>query len=162
MGFFTSKKGSLISEIFTPVEDLGPIHASIDLVEMALYEDHLELTATVRKHEPITLQYSQITDVVYGGKLEIEEKSHSVIGRAIAGGLLFGGVGAVVGGMSGTGTKKKETPHFYIIISYTSKDGQDAFLQFEDTRHRKGQKMAEQLRELCGITEDKPEEITAL
>ncbi len=35
------------------------------------------------------------------------EKDKSVIGRAIVGGLLLGPVGAIVGGMSGIGTKKE-------------------------------------------------------
>lgn len=162
MGLFKSKKGSLISETFKPLQDLGPIKATTDLVEVSLYGEHLELKANLKKHEPITLQYSQITDAEYGMESEIVEKSRSVIGRAIAGGLLFGGVGAVVSGISGTGTKQKEKPHFYLIISYTSKDGQDAFLQFEDTRLFKGPKLAKQLRELCGLKEDQPENITAL
>ena len=38
---------------------------------------------------------------------EEEAKNKSVIGRAIVGGVLFGGVGAVVGGLSGVGQKKK-------------------------------------------------------
>lgn len=37
---------------------------------------------------------------------QITEKDKSVIGRAIVGGIAFGVVGAVVGGMSGLGTKK--------------------------------------------------------
>ncbi len=38
---------------------------------------------------------------------ETIEKDKSVIGRAIVGGLLLGPVGAIVGGMSGIGTKKE-------------------------------------------------------
>lgn len=38
---------------------------------------------------------------------EEQAKNKSVIGRAIVGGVLFGGVGAVVGGLSGVGQKKK-------------------------------------------------------
>ena len=38
---------------------------------------------------------------------ETIEKDKSVIGRAVVGGLLLGPVGAIVGGMSGIGTKKE-------------------------------------------------------
>lgn len=162
MGFFKSTKGSIISDFFKPLQDLGPIKAATDVVDVALYDDHLELKANLKKHEPITLQYSQITDVFYGLETEVVEKNRSVIGRAIAGGVLFGGVGAVVGGMSGIGTKEQEVTKLVLIISYTAKDGQDAFLQFEDTRRYKGPKLAAKLRELCGLTEDQPENITAL
>ena len=162
MGFLKSTKGSVISEFFKPLQDLGPIKADTDVVDVALYDDHLELKANLKKHEPITLQYSQITDVFYGQETEVVEKDRSVIGRAVAGGLLFGGVGAVVGGMSGVGKKEKKVTRLLFIISYTSKSGEDAFLQFEDTRRYKGPKLAAKLRELCGIEPEKAEEVTAL
>ena len=162
MGFLKSTKGSVISDFFKPLQDLGPIKADMDVVDVALFDDHLELKANLKKHEPITLQYSQITDVFYGLETEVVEKNRSVIGRAVAGGLLFGGVGAVVGGMSGVGKKEKKVTKLLFIISYTSKDGEDAFLQFEDTRRYKGPKLAAKLRELCGIEPEKAEEITAL
>lgn len=44
---------------------------------------------------------SLVTDEV------LDEKEKSTIGRAIIGGLVFGVAGAVVGGMSGMGTKKE-------------------------------------------------------
>lgn len=162
MGFLKSTKGSVISEFFKPLQDLGPIKADTGVVDVALYDDHLELKANLKKHEPITLQYSQITDVFYGLETEVVEKDRSVIGRAVAGGLLFGGVGAVVGGISGVGKKEKKVTKLLFIISYTAKDGQDAFLQFEDTRRYKGPKLAAKLRELCGIEPEKAEEVTTL
>lgn len=165
MGFLRSTKGSLISDYFKPLHDIGPISAATDVVDVALFEDHLELKANLKKHEPISLQYSQITDVFHGLQTEIVEKDRSVIGRAVAGGLLFGGIGAVVGGMSGVGRKKEaQVSKLVLVISYTSKDGEDAFLQFEDTRRYKGKKLAAQLKELCGIEElpEEAEELTEL
>ena len=158
MGIFKSKKGSIISEYFKPLHAIGPITEKTELVEVALYEDHLELKAFMEKHEPISLQYEQITDVFHGIQSELVEKDRSVIGRAVAGGILFGGVGAVVGGMSGVGKKKEKTvTKLLLIISYTSKDGEDSFLQFHDTRCLKGKKLAEQLVELCDIEDQEPE-----
>ena len=158
MGIFKSKKGSIISEYFKPLHAIGPITEKTELVEVALYEDHLELKGFMEKHEPISLQYEQITDVFHGIQSELVEKDRSVIGRAVAGGILFGGVGAVVGGMSGVGKKKEKTvTKLLLIISYTSKDGEDSFLQFHDTRCLKGKKLAEQLRELCDIEDQDPE-----
>ena len=54
---------------------------------------------------------------VWEKKEEIREKS--VIKRGVAGGLLFGPLGAVVGGMSGVGTKEVTTYKYY-KISYLS------------------------------------------
>ena len=76
------------------------------MVDIALYDDHLIIKGGISKQE-ITLNYNQITDVFYGYKTEMVEQNKSVIGRAVAGGLLFGGVGAVVGAVSGTGSKEK-------------------------------------------------------
>lgn len=150
MGFFKSKKGSIISDYFKLTDTLG-VYNSGDMVDVALYDDHLIVMSPVLKQE-IKLNYDQITDVFYGLETEVIEKNKSVIGRAIAGGLLLGGVGAVVGGISGTGTKTKKERHFYFIISYTSSTGEDKFIQFEDTRLYKGVKVANKLKELCNIT----------
>lgn len=150
MGLFSSKKGSIISEPFMLLEGVGQLQKDL-AVEVALYDDYLELTAPFMKKTPITLKYTQITDVFYGLQTQVVEKSKSPIGRAVAGGLLFGGVGAVVGAVSGTGKKEKKVSKFYFIISYTSSAGEEKLLQFEDTRLYKGRKLADKLKELVGI-----------
>lgn len=160
MGFFKSKKGSIISDHFKALQDIGAIRMD-DMADVALYEDHLELKNMLTK-QPITLQYEQITDVYYGKETEIVEKDKSVIGRAVVGGLLFGGVGAVVGGVSGTGKKETKVSRFLFVISYKASSGEDDFLQFEDTRLYKGPKLAKQLKELCGMEDEAAEEITSL
>ena len=48
----------------------------------------------------------------------LREKNKSVIGRGIAGGLLFGSVGLVLGGLSGTGTKQIKEDVQYIVVNY--------------------------------------------
>lgn len=149
MGFFKSKKGSFISEYFVSKQDLGQLKDGLS-TEISLFEDHLELCPLMSK-QPIYLRYSQITDVYYGFETEIVEKNKSVIGRAVAGGLLFGGIGAIVGAASGTGKKQQEKIKRVFVISYTSSDGKESFLQFEDSRAFKGQKLSDQLRELCNI-----------
>lgn len=149
MGFFKSKKGSIISDYFMLLQDVGQLKAN-NAVDVALYEDHLALSAPMSK-QPVTLNYSQITDVYYGIETEIVEKGKSPIGRAALGGLLFGNVGAVVGAASGIGAKQKKEYKHIFVIGYTSSSGQESFLQFEDTRKYKGEKIAKKLKELCGI-----------
>ena len=115
MGFFSKTKGSIISDYFKLMYDVGGLTAG-NVVEVALYDDRLEVK-DMMKHSA-SLSYSQITDVFHGLKTEITQVSKSSIGRALAGGVLFGGVGAIVGAVSGTGTKEKKERHIYFIISY--------------------------------------------
>ena len=103
------------------------------------------------KRRKLLLNYDQITDVFYGGKTELIQKPKSVIGRAVVGGVIFGGVGAIVGAASGTGTKTGKKTHLYFIISYTSSDGEDKYIQFEDTRMYKGLKLSKRLKELTHV-----------
>lgn len=150
MGFFTKTKGSIISDAFKLVEAHANLQANI-MYDVALYDDHLTIKIPLGKQET-TLKYSQITDVFYGIKTEVTKVSKSPIGRAVAGGLLFGSLGAVVGAVSGTGTKDKKEKHFYFVISYISSAGEEKFILFEDTRLYRGAKVAAELKRLCNIS----------
>lgn len=161
MGFLKSTKGSIISDNFVLLESVGQLKTG-QTVDVALYDDHLALTAPFTKIAPISLRYSQITDVYYGIQSEIVRKNKSPIARAVVGGLLFGGVGAVVGAVSGVEAKNKKVDKFVFIISYTASDGEEKFLAFEDTRLYKGPKLTKKLKELCGITVAAPAVITNL
>lgn len=149
MGFFKSKKGSIISEYFMLLKDVAQLKSK-NAVEISLYDDHLELSAPMSK-QPISLSYAQITDIYYGVETELVEKNKSVIGRAFVGGILFSGVGAIVGAASGIGEKTKKVHRFIFIISYENSSGEDKFLEFEDTRMFKGPKLAKKLKDLCDI-----------
>ena len=148
MGLFTKTKGSIISDYFQLKESVANLTAG-NMVNVELYDDHLDIKEVKNS---VSLRYDQIIDIFYGLQTEIVSQGKSVIGRAVAGGLIFGGVGAVVGAVSGTGTKDKKERHFYFIISYTSSTGEDKFIQFEDTRLYKGAKVANKLKQLCNIT----------
>lgn len=160
MGFFKNNKGSIISDNFMLLKDVGELKTGWS-IDVSLYDDHLELKNFAVK-QPITLKYSQITDVFHGYTTEIQEKEKSIIGRAVAGGLLFGGAGAVVGAMTATGKKEKKVTKLMFIISYISSQGEESFLEFEDTRHYKGKKLSQKLKELCNIKDKENEVITSL
>ena len=146
MGFLRSTKGSIISDYFQLQEDIAGFSKGY-MYDVALYDDHLEITSMQKRK--LLLNYDQITDVFYGGTTELIQKPKSVIGRAVVGGVIFGGVGAIVGAASGTGTKTGKKTHLYFIISYTSSDGEDKYIQFEDTRMYKGLKLSKKLKELA-------------
>mgnify|MGYP003301285968 CR=1 FL=1 len=75
MGFFKSKKGSIISDYFKLIDALG-VYSSGDMVDVALYDDHLIIMSPILKQE-IKLNYNQITDVYYGLETELIEKNKS-------------------------------------------------------------------------------------
>ena len=148
MGFFKSKKGAIISDHFNLMEDVADFSKGY-MYEVALYDDHLEIVSLQKRK--LMLNYDQITDVFYGGKTELIEKPKSVIGRALIGGFLLGGTGAVVGAISGSGKTEVKKTHLYFIISYTNSEDKDSYIQFEDIRVYKGLKLSNKLKELTNI-----------
>lgn len=84
-----------------------------------------------KKKPSVHLKFEQITGVNVVSEKEIIEKSKSVTGRAVAGGVLLGPLGAIVGGMSGIGNKQKSETHYYMIINYKSRAEDIKVLSFE-------------------------------
>lgn len=64
--------------------------------------------------EILNLHNSQIENITEISQNELKDKS--TIGRAVLGGVLLGGLGAIIGGMSGIGTKNVK--RYYLIINY--------------------------------------------
>lgn len=152
MGFFNKKEKTIKATLKS--SDNGYMYV------LELLEDRLQIGIPLARPDQLkTLRYSQIRDVVYESDIEKISKSKSPIGRAIAGGLLFGGVGAVVGAVSGTGTKVKTERKFYLIINYTSKDGEDKFLQYEDPTIGAGLKLYQELKVKAGLLENHSNEL---
>jgi len=149
MGFLGNTKGSLISEMFKLKEDMANLNAG-EMHNVVLFEDRIELKPILSKRSA-TLKYEQITDIFYGKKTEVSEKNKSVIGRAIVGGVLLGGLGAVIGAVSGAGSKQSKTTKPYLIISYKNVEDKNAFIILEDTRGFKGKKLSNKLAEKCGL-----------
>lgn len=156
MGIFKSnKKQPIKKEYFKPSDKFLTFSTGI-MVEVALYDNYLSMKAPFSKDKTIyTIDYTQITDVYYGIETEIVKSSKSPISRAVIGGLLFGETGAVVGAISGVGEKEKKNYIRKFIISYMSSDGQEKFLNFDDTCTAlfNGEKFSKKLKELANIKE---------
>jgi len=88
------------------------------------------ITMEAKKLEPVHLKYEQIIDIDTTTDEKTTEKGKSVIGRAVVGGALLGPVGAVVGGMSGTGTNKTTKTSYFMVISYKSHNEEERELKF--------------------------------
>ena len=64
------------------------------------------------------LAHEQIIDMKFVRHSQLTTENKSVIGRAVVGGLLLGPLAAVVGGMSGIGTKVKSLGEYLMIINF--------------------------------------------
>lgn len=98
------------------------------VVTADLLGDKLTFRKTVVKDSPVvSLPYDQITETGCYTEKEIIEKSKSVVGRAAIGSL-FGPLGAIIGGLSGTGTNKRVKTDLFYTISYVSSAGEPAMI----------------------------------
>jgi hypothetical protein len=66
----------------------------------------------------VEIHNSQIIDLKTTTRAELVNLDKSVIGRAAVGGLILGPLGAIIGGMSGVGSKEKLKDVSYLIINY--------------------------------------------
>lgn len=89
------------------------------------------IKSRVIKKPEVHLKYDQITGINAITEKEILEKNKSVVGRAVLGGVLLGPLGAILGGMSGIGSKEKTDTHYFIVINYKSKDDDIKVISFE-------------------------------
>lgn len=136
MGLFSRNKETSI--IFAMEDGLQSITKGMPVV-ITLHEDELTIKQNFSKKEPSHLKYSQIVNAGVVKEEEIIEKSKSVLGRAAVGGLILGPLGAIVGSVSGVGTKEKKQLKAYYIINYkSSHDGEVKVLSFQLTGNTLG------------------------
>lgn len=85
------------------------------VIKAELLEDSIKFyKSPIGQSTTIALRYDQITETSFYSEREILEKSKSVIGRAAIGSL-FGPLGSIIGGISGTGKKQIKKPAIIIL-----------------------------------------------
>ena len=87
------------------------------LIMMIKEERGISFKIAGRK-ENYSIEYQDIINIVYREHTEVETKSKSIVGRALVGGALTGGIGAIIGGMTGIKDKKKTQKMYVIEIEY--------------------------------------------
>lgn len=117
----------------------------IDLI-LDEIDNKLILKPKLSKIGEASLNLDKITNA--GMITEEEIKEASVVGRAVVGGLLFGHLGAIIGGMSGTKDKKKTQS--YYVINYTS-NGEEKVVSMKQNGDFNFGKFNKRLCEICGI-----------
>lgn len=77
------------------------------------------------------LNYNKITSIIVNSDVEIQKRYVSSAGGAVAGALMFGAVGAIIGGR--TKEKKSVKFEFFMIITYIKDDGDIGYVGFDVT-----------------------------
>jgi hypothetical protein len=93
-----------------------------DWVYLELNDAILNFTRPGGAFTCYTINISNIKEIVAVESSEIVDKGKSIIGRAVAGGLIAGPAGAVVGGLTGLGTTKVEEDVYSILIEDMSEN----------------------------------------
>lgn len=96
------------------------------LCEIFSYPDRIEFKAGTTS---IKLAREKITDMCLKFDTEIQSQAVSSVGGAIAGGVMFGTLGAIIGGR--TKNKKVKTTIQYLIITYTGEQGELKYIGFD-------------------------------
>ncbi len=146
MGIFKSKKGSIISNHFMVIEGDGVLDENT-VLKVALYDDYLEFVGHCCR---MKLEYSDIIETCYERKSKVKYEQKSVLGRAALGGMMFGGAGAVVGALTGLGTKPVTTIYYALGMCFLF-GGERKIIWLEDSGLR-GKQLAEKLREVCFLS----------
>lgn len=96
------------------------------LCEIRSYKDRVEFKAGTTN---IKLPREKITDMCLKFDTEIQNQTISSIGGTIAGGVMFGTLGAIIGGRAKN--KKMKTTSQYLIITYTGEHGELKYIGFD-------------------------------
>lgn len=112
----------------THIEGLGI--AGNTLCDLYMYDDKILIDAKTQKFE---IKFERLRVAAFKSEKEIIETGKSVVGRAVIGTILLPGLGTLIGGISGVGSKKKtgET-NYYFILNYLSINGEMLAVTFKN------------------------------
>lgn len=74
---------------------------------------------------------NRVHDISTKAETEIQKQVVSSAGGAVAGAMMFGPIGAIIGGRTKTKTTKKDT--IYLFITYQSENGEIKYIAFNVT-----------------------------
>lgn len=154
MALFGKKKESGRSVNMAMVDGVQSIPRGL-AVSVTMLDSGIEIKPRIGKNAPAVLSYDQITGAACVSETEVSETEKSVVGRAVVGGVLLGPLGAIVGGMSGVGSKKAETSRTYFVINYaTAGSSEPAVLSFEVVGATMGlTPFLKDLKHRCGLSD---------
>ncbi len=149
MGLFKNKNNNLSCTLIH-LEGL-PLAAQTSCI-ISLINDAL-IIETMNSKQRFELNISQVITIQQNANRQVTEKKKSVIKRGIAGNMLFGSTGAVVGGLSGLGTKEISQLVYDLTIVYTTNTNETNTLIFRSLNHNVCNNIIESVN--CKIPEEK-------
>jgi len=87
-------------------------------VYVLLHTHGIKIMSMKNESEPYLIHNSQVISLERTSREELTKTDKSVIGRAVIGGLILGSLAAIIGGMSGIGSKEKIINKKYLVINY--------------------------------------------
>lgn len=125
------KKDLTDLSIYTALHHISGLPLIEDgLCEIFSFPDRLDFKYGTTE---ITLSKDKITDMLIKTDTEIQNQAVSSVGGAISGAMLFGAIGAIIGGRSKT--KKIKTISNYLIIAYQEHTGDTPKFIVFDTKN---------------------------
>ena len=123
MGIF---REALNQEVLPPMKVAG----GTEKFNIYRYKKENKIVLQKNRKEQYDIPIEDITNIEYVDNSKVVEKQKSVIIRAFIGSI-FNSVGAIVGGMSGIGTKKKIKSSWLLII-----ETKEYMFVFEDKKKK--------------------------
>lgn len=103
--------------VFNVIEGATP-----GFYQFGLNKEGIEIIKPMKFKPLIVLNYNDIIDIEVNLINKDNLKNKSVVGRAIVGSLVAGSLGAIVGGMSGTGSKVIKELDLELVIKLKDKN----------------------------------------
>lgn len=115
------RKSNKASALYLATHMHGLPHSEKDdKAEIYLLEDRLKISCTNKRYE---MPHDRIVVAKYLDSTDVLKQDKSVVGRGVAGYVLLGPLGSIVGGMSGIGEKK--TKGNFLVLNYKRKNTDD-------------------------------------
>jgi hypothetical protein len=128
-----------------------------------LHVDGLDLPKNVKCWMRVTKERIIINDKEVIKSIDLVEKERNIVGRAIAGGVVFGGLGAIVSGMTGLKNDTVTQDVEIMMINYKNIDGNNSQIVFMVTNAIQGElmkKTSRKINELIGYaSNNSPKEL---
>lgn len=114
-------KNSIIGS-FVYLEGLPDIRPG-DFVSLMIHDEGLifSISTFLKKTRYIGIKKSELEAVEFEPWEKLKEKERSVIGRSVVGGIIFGPLGALIGGISGI-KNKKILPDYALVFASRNGD----------------------------------------